>query len=43
MEEIPYKLIGELMKKISAKEWIGIYEKNMHLGARKKRKAGRKL
>lgn len=26
MEEIPYKLIGELMKKISVKEWITIYE-----------------
>jgi hypothetical protein len=29
MEEIPYKLIGELMKKMSVKDWIGIYEKNM--------------
>ena len=26
MEEIPYKLIGELMKKISAKDWIAKYE-----------------
>lgn len=26
MEEIPYKLIAELMKKISAKEWISKYE-----------------
>lgn len=26
MEEIPYKLIAELMKKISAKEWIAKYE-----------------
>ncbi len=25
-EEIPYALIGELMKKISVKEWINIYE-----------------
>ncbi len=25
-EEIPYKLIGELMKKISVKEWIERYE-----------------
>lgn len=25
-EEIPYKLIGELMKKMSAKEWIAKYE-----------------
>ena len=29
MDQIPYKLIGELAKKISAKEWIEIYEKNM--------------
>jgi Domain of unknown function (DU1801) len=26
MDDIPYKLIGELMKKISVKEWINIYE-----------------
>ena len=38
MEEIPYKLIGQLMKKISAKEWIEIYEKNLHPAVRKKAK-----
>lgn len=27
-EHIPYKLIGELMKKMSVKEWIECYEKN---------------
>lgn len=27
--EIPYKLIGDLMKKISVKEWINIYEKTL--------------
>lgn len=26
MDDIPYKLIGELMKKMSVKEWITIYE-----------------
>ena len=26
MDTIPYKLIGELMKKMSAEEWINIYE-----------------
>jgi hypothetical protein len=26
MDDIPYKLIGELMKKMSAKEWIAKYE-----------------
>ena len=26
LDEIPYKLIGELMKKMSAMEWISIYE-----------------
>jgi hypothetical protein len=28
MDDIPYKLIGELMKKINVKEWIEAYEKN---------------
>tara|TARA_R110001592_G_scaffold65780_1_gene202042 strand:+ start:2368 stop:2823 length:456 start_codon:yes stop_codon:yes gene_type:complete len=26
LEEIPYQLVGELMKKISVKEWIDTYE-----------------
>ena len=26
MEEIPYDLIGDLMKKMSPKEWIALYE-----------------
>ena len=26
LDDIPYKLIGELMKKMSVKEWITIYE-----------------
>lgn len=26
LDEIPYKLIGELMKKMSAEEWIEKYE-----------------
>jgi hypothetical protein len=37
-EEIPYKLIGELMRKLSAKDWIEIYEKNIHPAGRKKAK-----
>lgn len=28
-EDIPYKLIGELMKKVSVKDWINTYEKNL--------------
>ncbi len=28
-DEIPYKLIGELMKKMTSNEWIKIYETNM--------------
>jgi uncharacterized protein YdhG (YjbR/CyaY superfamily) len=28
-EHIPYKLIGELIKKVSVKDWIGWYEKNL--------------
>ena len=27
-DEIPYQLIGELMRKMSVNEWIDIYEKN---------------
>ena len=27
-EQIPYKLIGELIKKVSAKDWIEVYEQN---------------
>lgn len=29
MEEIPYALIGELMTKMSAGDWIDLYEKNL--------------
>lgn len=28
LEEIPYQLIGELMKRISSEQWIAIYESN---------------
>ncbi len=28
-EHIPYKLIGQLMKKVSVKKWIDVYEANM--------------
>ena len=28
-DDIPYKLIGELMKKMSVKEWINIYKTNL--------------
>lgn len=28
-DDIPYKLIGELMQKISVKDWIRVYETNM--------------
>jgi hypothetical protein len=29
LDDIPYNLIGELMKKLTAKEWIDIYETNL--------------
>lgn len=29
MDQIPYKLIGELASKMSSQEWINIYEKNL--------------
>jgi hypothetical protein len=28
MDQIPYKLIGELASKMTPKEWIAVYEKN---------------
>ncbi len=28
-EEIPYALIGELMQKMSVKDWVNIYESNL--------------
>lgn len=37
LEEIPYKLIGELMKKITVKDWIETYEKNMLPSSKKKK------
>lgn len=35
MDQIPYALIGELMTKISAQDWIEMYEKNLHPNGRK--------
>lgn len=29
LDDIPYSLIGELMKKMSVKEWIALYETNL--------------
>lgn len=29
MDQIPYKLIGELMSKMTVKEWINLYEQNL--------------
>ena len=34
-DDIPYKLIGDLMKKMSADEWIELYEKNLLPKAKK--------
>lgn len=31
LDDIPYQLIGELMKKMSVKEWINIYESNLKM------------
>jgi hypothetical protein len=30
MDQIPFKLVGELVSKISVDEWIGIYEKSLN-------------
>ncbi len=35
-DDIPFKLIGELMKKMSTKDWIDLYEKNYKKPAKKK-------
>ncbi len=29
LDQIPYELIGELMQKINASQWINIYETTM--------------
>lgn len=31
IDDIPYKLIGELIAKISVSEWISFYESNLKL------------
>lgn len=36
LNDIPYQLIGELMKKMSVKEWIDLYEKNLPPKLKKK-------
>lgn len=38
MDDIPFKLIGELMKKITVKDWIATYEKLYLTPAKKKSK-----
>jgi len=39
-EQIPYKLIGELVKKLSVEEYIGFYEKNLkHARAAREKKS----
>ena len=39
LDDIPYKLIGELMKKVSVADWIKTYEKHLHPDGRKAAKA----
>jgi len=36
LDEIPYALFAELMKKMSAREWIEMYEKNLLPKSKKK-------
>jgi len=35
MDDIPYKLIGELMQKITVKDWITLYETNFKASSKK--------
>lgn len=37
LDEIPFKLIGDLMKKMSAEQWIEIYENNILPKPKKKK------
>lgn len=39
LDDIPYALIGQLMKKMSVKDWVDIYEKNLTPAGRKAAKA----
>lgn len=41
-DEIPYRLIGELMKKMSAEKWIEIYERNLMPKSNKKQHTANK-
>jgi len=34
-EHIPYKLIGQLMKKFTVKEWVSLYENNLKQSSKK--------
>jgi hypothetical protein len=43
LDDIPYKLVGELMKKMSVKEWITIYETNFIRESRKFRSKDLKI
>lgn len=38
MDDIPYKLIGQLMKKMTVKDWVDMYERNYHPAHKKKKK-----
>ena len=35
MDDIPYKLVGELIKKVSVKDWIDSYEKAFRMAKKK--------
>ncbi|MFT4601452.1 MAG: hypothetical protein ACI857_001632 [Arenicella sp.] len=37
MDDIPYKLIGELMKRVTAQQWIHVYEENLLPKSKKKK------
>jgi hypothetical protein len=37
MDDIPYKLIGELIKKVSVQKWIDAYEKAFRMAKKNKK------
>ena len=42
LDQIPYELIGELMRKISVKEWIDIYEQSLKIKPRRVNKKNKR-
>ena len=42
LDQIPYQLIGDLIRKISVKEWIDIYEQSLKIKPRRVNKKNKR-